>query len=325
MKADTLRALRARASALAVIRAFFTARGYLEVDTPLLAPALIPESTLEVFATTYLPAAAQPRTLFLIPSPEVWMKRLLAADSGSIFQICRSFRNCEPDSPLHSPEFTMLEWYTVGADYRNSMDTTEELVSDLVAALPEQAGALDLRPPFARLSMNEAFARHFGTPLEELLSQERMREALRERDLSAAADETWADGFHKLFLACVEPALPRGRPVILYDYPAAISTLARRKDDSPWAERWELYARGVEVANCYSEETEPARLRSFFADQALSKRGARVPHPPDEALLRVLETGFPACSGTALGVDRLLMLLTGADSIASTGLLSEMP
>jgi lysyl-tRNA synthetase class 2 len=322
-----LRTLRARARTMAVIRGFFTGRGYLEVDTPLLAPALIPESTLEVFATTQLPApgepAVGPRRLFLIPSPELWMKRVLAAGSGSIFQICRSFRNCEPSGPLHSPEFAMLEWYTVGATYMDSMDTVEDLLAALVAAFGGQTGSAELLPPFVRLSMNEAFARHLGTSLEDLLSPQQMRDALRARGLSAAPDDSWADGFHKLFLACVEPALPRGRPVILYDYPAAIPTLARRKGDSPWAERWELYARGVEVANCYSEETDPVQLRSIFAEQALNKRGARVPHPPDDGLLKILEKGFPACSGTALGLDRLLMLLLGAESIAATGLTED--
>jgi lysyl-tRNA synthetase class 2 len=160
--------LRRRSEVLHLIRLFFRRLGFLEVDTPLLAPALIPESSLEVFRT-----AGDPE-LYLIPSPELWMKRLLAVGSGSLFQLCRCFRNHEPASPLHSREFTMLEWYAVEADYLQSIGILEKLFGFLLErmglgpTLRFRGRRLDCAPPFRRLSMREAFRRQLGWRLEGL-------------------------------------------------------------------------------------------------------------------------------------------------------------
>jgi lysyl-tRNA synthetase class 2 len=310
-------ALRFRARALGCIRGFFAERGYLEVDTPLLAPSLIPEASLEVFAVH-----GRPEPLYLIPSPELWMKRLLCAGSGSLFQLCRAFRSGEPRSPLHLSEFTMLEWYTVGSDYRANIGTQEELWARLLAELrlPEARALggteVDLRPPFPRISVAEAFREHLGLPLGETERREDLVREVEARGLTATAADSWADLFHKLYLFGVEPRLPRNRPVFVTDYPAAVPTLARTPVGSPWAERWELYVAGVEVANCYTEETDAARVRAFFRSQEEVKRSSAQPHPVDWELAELIGRSLPPCSGVALGVDRLLALLLGRPSPA---------
>ncbi len=311
-----------RAKIVQCIRSFFIDRGYLEVDTPLLSAFLIPEGHLEVFRTRLESPADSPRDLYLVPSPELWMKRLLAEGSGSIFQICKSFRNREPLSALHNPEFTMLEWYTVGADYLDSVEVLEVLFVSLFRQLGEspireyRGERLDCSPPFLRLSMDEAFARWLGKPLGELTGCRAMRAAAENRGLVCTEADRWEDLFHKVFLAFVEPRLPRDRAVVLYDYPSRIPTLARRRAGTPWSERWELYLAGVELANCYSEETDPERIEAFFRTQEDLKRQAAVPHPSDRELLRILHrTGLPKCSGVALGLDRLLLVLLGRESL----------
>jgi lysyl-tRNA synthetase class 2 len=312
---ERLTLLRRRSEALQRIRLFFRGLGYLEVDTPLLAPALIPESSLEVFRTLGDPQ------LYLIPSPELWMKRLLLEGSGSLFQLCRCFRNHEPDSPLHSREFTMLEWYAAGADYLQSIDILERLFGflleglGLAPALSFRGRRLDCAPPFRRLSMREAFLRRLGWRLEDLADLPALARRARELEVQAAADDSWADLFHKVFLGFVEPALPADRPLLLLDYPAAIPTLARRS--GLWAERWELYLGGVEIANCYSEATDPQTIAEFFRGQSEAKSRSLEPHRVDWELAAALQAGLPPCSGTALGVDRLLMVLFDLGSVSA--------
>ena len=168
--------LRRRAQFIQAIRRFFVDRGYLEVETPILAPFLIPEPSLEIFETTYLDAGGGARVLYLIPSPELWMKRLLAAGSGSIFQITKCFRNGESLERYHNPEFTMLEWYTVDHDYTDSMGVMEDLVRRLGEEMTVDSGLL---PPFRRMAMNEAFETTTGLKLDHLMSLDAILEAAR--------------------------------------------------------------------------------------------------------------------------------------------------
>jgi len=308
--------LKARARALASIRRFFDCRGYLEVDTPLLAPSLIPESSLEVFTVT-----GRPGPLYLIPSPELWMKRLLCAGSGSIYQLCRSFRSGEPGSPLHLPEFTMLEWYSLGSDYMGNIPIQESLVEalcrdlDLGDALRRDGISVSCRPPFPRVSVAGAFRDHLDLDLAGCLERDSLEREAAARGLHVTPEDDWADLFHKLFLAFVEPRLPRDRPVFVTDYPARVETLARSRPGSPWAERWELYIAGVEIANCYTEETDAARVAAFFHSQEAARGSAGRPHPVDWELARLIGRSLPPCSGVALGVDRLLAVLLGLTSL----------
>jgi len=298
------------------IRAFFSARGHVEVETPCLCPFLIPEPAIEVFRTEFHPAAGGSVEAYLAPSPELWMKRLLAAGSGSIFQLARSFRDGDFGGPLHNPEFRLLEWYTVGASYLDQVAATEELVARLLSADPPVTAADHLRPPFRLMSMQEAFGGLAGTDLAACTDTTAMIETARSLGCDARDDWTWEQAFHGAFLAKVEPGLPRDRPLVLADWPAAVPTTARRKPGTPWAERWELYLDGVEVANCYTEETDPAAVARFLREEALRKRRtARVVPRPDEGYGRLFAGGFPACSGVALGVDRLEMAVRGERSL----------
>lgn len=303
--------LRSRSRFTAHVRRFFADRGYLEVETPLLAPALIPEPALEVFRTEWIdPRTRSSRELFLVPSPELWMKRLLARGSGSLFQICKCFRNCEALGRYHNPEFTMLEWYTVGADYRDSADLTDELLAHLHDSL---GGPEALAPPCLRLSMNDAFRSLAGLDLERLQERGALLEAARACGETPADDETWEQLFNRLLVCRVEPRLPRGRPLLLTDWPAGVPTLARTR--GPIAERWELYIQGVEVANCFTEETDGRRLAALFDEEGRRKAACRVQHPLDSGLLELFDGRFPACSGVALGMDRLFMLYSALNQI----------
>jgi lysyl-tRNA synthetase class 2 len=328
MESTRRKILRRRAEALHLIRLFFRRLNYLEVDTPLLAPYLIPESTLEIFRTRGARAGGPSEELYLIPSPELWMKRLLCAGHGSMFQLARCFRNHEPESPLHQPEFTMLEWYTLGADYLASMEILERLLAflfkrlDLGPILRFQGRRLDCRLPFRRLSMADAFRDSLELELAELSSIEAISKSARQLDVPVSAGDSWADLFHKLFLTFVEPRLPADRPLLLRDFPAAVATLARRKAGTPWAERWELYLAGIELANCYSEATEPEQVEGFFRAQAEAKQAALEPHRVDWELRGKLQESLPPCSGVALGVDRLLMILLDQDSVGKVNAFS---
>jgi lysyl-tRNA synthetase class 2 len=298
------------------IRAFFAGNGHVEVDTPCLSPFLIPEPAIEVFRTVFHPASGAEVELYLAPSPELWMKRLIAAGSGSIFQVARSFRDGDFGGPLHNPEFRLLEWYTVGASCRDQVATTEELVARLLSTDPPAAHAERLRPPFRIMSMEQAFRDFAGMDLARCTATGDMIEAARSRGADARDGWTWEQAFHGAFLAAVEPGLPRDRPLVLTDWPAAVPTTARRAPGTPWAERWELYLDGIEVANCYTEETDPAAVDRFLREEALRKRRtARVVPRVDEGYGRLFADGFPACSGVALGVDRLEMVVRGERSL----------
>jgi elongation factor P--(R)-beta-lysine ligase len=296
------------------LRGYFVERGYAEVQTPTLSPFLIPEPAIEVFRTDFYDRAGAAVPLWLIPSPEVWMKRLLAQGSGNIFQVSRSFRNGDVGSDIHNPEFRLLEWYTMNAGYRDSIAITEGLFSRLLSSGGPLAHPR-LAPPFQRVTMEEAFRGLAGIDLAACLELEAMREAGRAKGLSMPADLTWEQAFHIVFLSLVEPGMPRDRPVVLMDYPWQIPTTARRLAGTPWAERWELYVDGVEIANCYTEETDPVALEELLREEESRKGSCRVQHRVDHGLANVFGTGFPACSGAALGVDRLQMVFEGKKSL----------
>ena len=260
--------------------------------------------------------------LFLLPSPEYWLKQLLAAGSGNIFEIARAYRNMEEHGSHHEPEFTMLEFYTVNADSEDSIAITEELLRAVAAQTPEEllnrevAEALRRSDPYPTMSVAEAFHRYARIDLQENLPRERLARTMVDRGMRVSEEERWDDLFHRIFLSYVEPELPTDRPLFLTDYPAAIPTLARRKPGTPWADRWELYFRGVELANCYGEETDRERIATFLAEEAVLKehRGGSL-HPVDPGYLQRPGETLPRSSGVALGVDRLIMLLGGLNSL----------
>lgn len=283
--------LERRARLLAAVRAFFSSAGYLEVETPVRIPAPAPEAHID-------PVASE--SWYLHTSPELAMKRLLAAGLPRIYQICRSFRQGERGR-RHLPEFTLLEWYTAHENYRQMMNQTESLVRDTTMRLngrPQivfQGRKIDLALPFERLSVEVAFARW--------------------ADRTPAAALT-AGRFDEIVALDIEPRLGWERPGFLYDYPAACAALARRRADRPAvAERFELYIGGVELCNGYSELTDSAEQRRRFETEQAVRRRAGKPLPPmPEAFLSILPD-MPPAAGNALGLDRLAMLLTGTEDI----------
>jgi elongation factor P--(R)-beta-lysine ligase len=283
--------LRQRALLLQTVRRFFNERQYLEVDTPIRIPAPAPEA--HIFPE---PAA----DWFLQASPELCMKRLLAAGSPRIFQICKCFRRAERGN-RHLPEFTMLEWYRADIDYRQLMAECEELFLFLAGELKgtdrlATGGAvISLAMPWERLTVAAAFARHAPLTVTEALT---------------------ADRFDEILVEYVEPNLGIGRPTFLCDYPASLAALARRQPTDPTvAERFEIYINGLELANGFSELTDPVEQRQRFARerQLIEEAGGRPGPMPDKFLAALSE--MPAAAGIALGVDRLAMLFAGTDTI----------
>ncbi|MHC6203213.1 EF-P lysine aminoacylase GenX [Breznakiellaceae bacterium SP9] len=304
-----------RARIIRAVRAFFDERGYLELDTPLLSPALIPESCLEVFETERL--YPQGKSLcsspyYLIPSPEIWMKKLIAAHKVNCYQVCKSFRNGESTGRLHSPEFTMLEYYTMDADYRDSLALTEALLEHLVAASTLHNESL--RAPFVQISIEEAFERWAGIKLFDTLKEHSLLAAARRLGLDPCETLDDATLYDLIFIDKIEPKLPKDRPVVLIDYPTFSPCLAKKSPDRRTYERWEVYVHGIELANCFSEETDPLETRNFIRQEAAAKeRAALIPHKTAETYWEQL----PRCSGVALGLDRVIMALTGRTTIDS--------
>lgn len=296
--------LQLRADALARIRQFFAARDVLEVETPLLAPATVTDPHIDSIPAR-VQLAGSPQTFHLQTSPEYAMKRLLAAGSGACYQICKSFRQGDA-GPRHNPEFTMLEWYRPGFSLEQLMDEVEQLLHEF---LPQAS--------MPRLSYRGLFQRHLEIDPHRI-ELKALRQLTRERLPVDAADLDTTDCLQLLLGQAIEPELPEY--CFIHDYPTAQAALARIAPDQegqPVARRFELFCRGMELANGYDEETDAEELRGRFERDQQSRAALGRPVPEiDEKLLAALEHGLPPCSGVAFGLDRLLMLLSGANSIS---------
>jgi len=312
--------LNQRERVLDAVRAFFKGRRFTEVETPALVPSPGLEPHLDPFEVRTGPGRAP---LYLPTSPEYAMKKLLAAGSGDIFQICKAFRD-DPPTEHHWPEFTMLEWYRVGAGYEALMADCEQLLATAAGSacggpvMAWQGGSLDVSPPWERLTVREACRRYAGVELTFGETLEELREVAAGAGCGGLAeDDEWDDVFFRIFLRHVEPQIGRGRPTILYEYPAGMAALSRIKPEDPRVcERFELYAGGLELANAFSELTDPTeQRRRLHADNARRRRLGKAELPIDEEFLAALERGLPRCSGCALGLDRLIMLLTDTPDI----------
>jgi len=306
-------ALRTRAAIVAAARSFFREHDFLEVDTParVICPGLEPH--LSAF-----PAGGD---RYLITSPELHLKRLLASGSERLVEFSRSFRD-EEQGPWHLSEFTMLEWYRVFA----GLDAMEKDCEGLVAACASASGVdvsvalagCDLTPPFERTTVRNALREATGLDLAELNQRQAMARAVAERGHPVAAEDSWDEIFFRVWIAEVEPRLGCTRPVFVHDYPASQAALARTRRE-PWgevAERFELYVAGHELANAFHELNDPQeQRRRHEADRAERRAAGREAYPLDERFLQALEAGMPPSSGIALGLDRLVALLVGATSL----------
>lgn len=313
--AERLPFLRRRARVAAGVRAFFDARGYLEVETRYAVSAPGEEVHLATFATEQVTAHGERRALRLHTSPEFAMKKLLAGGVGRCFQLARVWRNGE-GSDLHEPEFTMLEWYRPGGTMDDLIDETVALLRAVLPPSLVCRGIGCSLDSFERLTVAEAFSRHVGADLLGTLDDAGALAAqakVRLRD-----GENWEDLFFRLLLDRVEPAIGRGRPTFLTHWPAAQAALARRDPADPRvAERFELFACGMEMANAFVELTDPVEQRARFVADRARRHGlyGGPDWPLDEDFLAALEHGLPPCAGIALGFDRLAMLAGGAERI----------
>jgi len=289
--------LQQRSSLLQAVRNFFLSRSYLEVDTPVRLPVLIPEAEI---------IPIQSEDWFLQTSPELCMKRLLARGCSQLFQICHCFRRGERGR-LHQEEFTMLEWYRTGWSYVELMAECEEMIRAvaLQSAAGEDTGEgisvlwagkeISLASPWQRMTVEDAFHRYGGVSAAE------------------AADRGM---FDEILVESVEPKLGWQRPVFLYDYPISLASLARPKKENPEvAERFELYIGGVELANGFSELTDAALQRQRFSREIDREEKRKANPVMPEKFLQAL-ADLPDCAGIALGLDRLLMIVVGAQTIA---------
>jgi elongation factor P--(R)-beta-lysine ligase len=323
--ADRRPFLYARGRIMAALRRFLEARDFTAFEGSALQISPGNEAHVHAFATDLIGPDGQVSRLYLHTSPEFAAKKLLAAGERRIFDFARVFRNRER-GPLHHPEFTLLEWYRAGEPYEAVMTDC----TGLLAAAAEAAGtkALTYRgrtaDPFVepeRVTVAEAFDRHAGIELLATVSahetnRDTMAVAAKAAGIVTAADDTWGDIFSRVLVERIEPQLGLGRPTILYEYPVSEAALARPKATDPrLAQRFELYACGVELANGFGELTDPGEQRRRFEIEMAEKlrvHGER--YPVDEDFLAALAQ-MPAASGAALGFDRLVMLATGATRI----------
>jgi elongation factor P--(R)-beta-lysine ligase len=321
--ADRRPFLLGRTRIMSELRQFFAARDFIEIETSIVVPSPGNEAHLHAFATELVMPGGDRERLYLRTSPEFACKKLLAAGERRIVEFARSFRNRER-GVLHHPEFTLVEWYRAHEPYEALMQDCAEILALAADAAGSKQFAFRGRTidPLAapeRVTVAEAFARHAGLDLMALLPPEpaaRLAAAASAQGIRTAADDTWGDIFSRILVEKIEPELGRSRATILCDYPVVQSPLARPKASDPrLAERFELYACGVELANAFGELTDATEQRKRLEEQMAEK--ARIygeRYPIDEDFLAALAL-MPPASGIALGFDRLVMLATGATRI----------
>jgi elongation factor P--(R)-beta-lysine ligase len=294
--------LHRRAELYARIRSFFAQRDILEVETPILGSCCAPENGIDPFVTHYNGSDSRP--LYLQSSPELAMKRLLAAGCGAIFQLTKAFRNGEAGR-WHNPEFSILEWYRIDFNQDLLMDEVESFLCE-VADFPHAC----------RCSYRQLFQQTLQfDPLDIPLAKLR---ALVYQKIAYCADHTDRDTCLQLLSShCIEPSLGFDAPMMVYDFPASQAALARINPDDPQvAGRFEVYFKGVELANAFHELTDPVEQRRRFEEEIFKKNQEDMIYSPlDERFLAALEAGLPNCAGVAIGIDRLLMLLTNSKTL----------
>jgi len=307
-------------SVIKYIREFLDGRKYLEIDLPVLSPALIPESYLEIFETTFIYLDKKEK-LYLTPSPELFLKRLIAGGIGDCYYLGKSFRNSEPNSPKHNPEFTMLEFYKIGEDYKFMAKEILRMLSFLSQKLfkrnyivyKDQKISFDKWEEF---TIAQVFEKYSNISEEELFNEEKFIKRAREKGYKTKGfsyEEVWS----QIYTQEIEPKMGfNGHPTILYDYPLQFATLCQPNKDGKTARRFEFYICGVELGNCYGELTEfkvqKLRLEKDYQERM---RSGKISHPVDWGFIKMMEKGLPKSTGIAIGIDRLSMILAKVDNI----------
>ncbi len=313
-----------RQAVIREIRGFFDAQDFAEVDTPILQICPVIDAHIRAFATPQRGVDGQVyRTMYLHTSPEFAMKKLMVGGMEKIYQICHVFRNGE-ESARHSPEFTMIEWYRIHADYNDIMDDCV----GLMRACATKSGIRQFKhkdftcDPFAdpvKITVQDAFVQYADIDMQAFLDDKVAfrAEIVRKTGLHTADDDGWDDLFFRVMGEKIEPFLGMDRPTFICDYPIAMASLSKPRDDDPrFAERFELYVCGIELANAFSELTDAAeQRRRYHIEMDIKEHLYGERYPLDEEFIAALEHGLPRSGGIALGIDRLVMLCAGADDI----------
>lgn len=315
--------LKTRGAVIKAIRQFFDDQNFDEVETPILQVSPVMDAHIHAFQTKLQGVDLEIKdTPYLHTSPEFAMKKLMVAGLENIYQICHVFRNAE-GSKRHRPEFTMIEWYRANADYNDIMDDCEGLLRRCtkaanVSTLRYKDFVCDPFKKFEKLTVSEAFQQYAQIELEPLLEDTQgLRQAVQALGLHTAADDAWDDLFFRVMDAKIEPFLGMGQATFLYDYPVSMASLSKKKASDPrFAERFELYVCGVELANAFSELTDAGEQLARFKEEMIYKQKLYgEQYPIDYDFIEALEYGLPESGGIALGIDRLVMLITGAPDI----------
>lgn len=315
--------LEKRMNMIRAIRAHFDAQGFWEVETPILQVSPVMDTHILALKTDLKGMDLRhDKTLYLHTSPEFAMKKLMVAGIRDLYQICHVFRNAD-HSRVHSREFTMIEWYRAGASYQKIMQDCTDLLRRCaetagIKAYTHRGHACDPFADWQILSVAQAFEQYAGIDLTKYLDdRDGLRAAISAQGMHTAADDRWDDLFFRVMGEKIEPHLGMQAPCILYEYPVSMASLSRPKPQDPrFAERFEMYVCGIEVANAFGELTDAAIQRERFREELAFKEqiyGER--YPVDEDFIAALEYGLPESSGIALGIDRLAMLAAGVDEL----------
>ena len=316
----TNKILQTRATLNQIIRSFFNDHGFLEVDTPILSPWLIPEPSINIFVTEQnysSDTTPRSRPLYLTPSPELWMKRIVGLGINKIYQLAHCFRNIEEQSNYHRHEFTMLEWYNCQENYIEALQRTEELIEKIFCEASKHYNLpSNLKPPIIKLSMCDLWLKKVKFDPAKYSTLELIAKA-KALNIQTNPKDTWEVVFNRIFLTLIEPEIPKSNPVALMDYPARIPTLAAPSQDQNYAQRWELYINGIEIGNCFQELVNEESLNNYMINQAGISNTDLIPHRTDFILPKIFGA-IAECSGVAIGIDRLFCLMMQLPNISDT-------
>jgi len=303
------------------VNEYLQKKGYLKVDLPVLSPSLIPESYLEVFETEFR-FLDKKEKLYLTPSPELFLKRLIVHGIGDCYFLGKSFRNSDPSASLHSPEFTMLEFYKVGANYMNIADEVLEMLKFISQKLKIQNHKVSFEK-WEKISVAEAFKKFAGIKEQELFNHKLFVKKAEEKGYRTTGF-SYEDLWSQIYVQEIEKHLgENGCPTLIYDYPKEFAALAKLNSDKKTAQRFEFYINGIELGDCYTELTNWQEQEERFNEaQKERRKNKKIIHKIDSGFIDALKYGLPDCAGIAIGFERLALIFSKAKSIKELKLIN---
>jgi len=313
---------------LTALEDFFKENHYLKLDLPVLSPSLIPEDYLEIFATEFRYFAKREK-LYLTPSPELFMKRLLVENIGDCYYLGKAFRNSEPLSDLHFPEFNILEFYKVKADYNFVKKEIQKLLLFMANKIYKsgiihyQHHKVNLTKLWEEISVAEAFNRYAKISEQTLFNHKAFILKAKQKGYKIN-NASYIDLFSQIYTQEIEPHLgTAGRPTIIYDYPKEMAALAKLNNDNKTSQRFEFYICGIELGDCYTELSDWQEQEKRFIESAKKRQEThKINHPIDTDFIEALKKGLSLCSGIAIGVDRLAMIFANTSDIKKLRLIN---